>query len=607
MKRFLVIFICCTPLVLSPAISFALDSSIVTEQDAPVYKKYGPIRYYESLWSVSKKLRPNRLVSLQQTLVAIYKLNPDAFFAGDINHLIKNSVINVPTDSFIKKQTNQDAINLINQYADKNKTAKRTVLAAKSTKGPITKSPSVSEPQAVAIVDAGQQSLTASLIDKKYLPDPKASANHLSVGADPASQSGNDQQNNSEADNVKNALSQQAGSQSLIKIQVLQSELNSVNEQLVATTKTNEEFKSKLQLLIDEMDLLKHKMDAESAAELTLLKLLEQYNLESNSARQPVINSAGVNAQKGAWISALSRNIMLAAGAALLLITFIFSLLFSRRRKRLLDEKPKRISGPGASFVTPLGETSDPQKGYKLNLALQKVNELKPGSPPSAMTDGNSPNSEMPRDSLYKVFIDQDDHPGKPKVDQAILNVNQSIAQILESKSKYKTEIAFDEGQDGKQDELTPVNIVDPGQRFDAVSLNYPEQSQDGISQAKPNHKSTDTPVEKEQFTDTISLKKSENYIDIETLLNNGEGDNPDDLYNEFGFDLGLDEFPDMLGENTAIDIDDDEYGISARLDLARAYLEIDDKIRSKKILMALIENSNLEQRQEIDKLLGLL
>ncbi|ABM03757.1 Tfp pilus assembly protein FimV-like protein [Psychromonas ingrahamii 37] len=318
MKRLLLIFTCCSPLVLLPDISFALGSTISTAQERPIYKKYGPIHYYESLWSVSKNLRPNSSVSIQQTLLAIYKLNPNAFVASDINNFIENSIINVPTYTFIKKQSHQDAINLINNSSNKSKTATKSVVIAKSKKVLIIKSPSLSEQAAVTIVDPGDQSLTASLIDKKHLPDPNSSVS-------PATEYGNDQQNNLKADNVENILVEQSKSQLLIKTQTLEDELKIVNEQLVNATKTNEEFKLRLQQLINQIDLMKREIEGESAAQLTLLKLSKQ----SSSAQQPVINKADVNEKKG-----FLSNSWLVAGAALLLIIFVFLLIFYKGKIR---------------------------------------------------------------------------------------------------------------------------------------------------------------------------------------------------------------------------------------------------------------------------------
>ncbi|ABM03756.1 Tfp pilus assembly protein FimV-like protein [Psychromonas ingrahamii 37] len=323
MKRLLLIFTCCSPLVLFPAISFALDSTISTAQEMPSYKKYGPIRYNESLWSVSTKLRPNSSVSIQQTLLAIYKLNPDAFVAADINNFIEDAMINVPTYTFIKKQSHQDAINLINNFSGKSKTATKSVAIAKSKKVIIIKSPSLSKQATVTIVDTGDQSLTASLIDKKHLPDPNSSVS-------PASEYGNDQQNNLKTDNIKNTLLEQPKDQLFEKIKALEDELTIVNEQLADATKTNEEFKTRLQQLIDKIDILKPKIEDESAAQLTLLKLLNQSKPEPNSAQQSVINRTGVNDQKGSWIKIVLSNLLLITGGVLLLIALIFSLVLRR-------------------------------------------------------------------------------------------------------------------------------------------------------------------------------------------------------------------------------------------------------------------------------------
>lgn len=325
MKCLLLIFTCWCPLILFPAIGFALDSSISTAPEISSYKKYGPIRYNESLWSVSTKLRPNSSVSIQQTLLAIYKLNPDAFAAADINNFIGNSVINVPTYIFIKKQSHQKAINLINKSLNKSKPPTKSVAIAKSENDLIIKSPSRSAQVAVKVYDEGDQSLTASLIENKYFPDP-----NLLFSPDPADEHGNDQQNNSVRDNVKKTLSKQSESQSLITIEALKTELKIVNEQLADATKNNVEFKSRLQQLIDQIDLLQHKIEGESATQLTLLKPLEQSKPEPNSAQQPVINEASVNDQKESWITGTLSNLLLIAGGGFLLIALIFSLIFRR-------------------------------------------------------------------------------------------------------------------------------------------------------------------------------------------------------------------------------------------------------------------------------------
>jgi len=50
----------------------------------------------DTLWSISSRARPDRSVSIQQALVAIYRANPDAFADGNINNLLKGKVLNIP-------------------------------------------------------------------------------------------------------------------------------------------------------------------------------------------------------------------------------------------------------------------------------------------------------------------------------------------------------------------------------------------------------------------------------------------------------------------------------------------------------------------------------
>lgn len=57
---------------------------------------YGPVQANETLWSIASNLRPNRSVSVYQMMMALLQANPDAFIGGDVNLLMKGSVLKVP-------------------------------------------------------------------------------------------------------------------------------------------------------------------------------------------------------------------------------------------------------------------------------------------------------------------------------------------------------------------------------------------------------------------------------------------------------------------------------------------------------------------------------
>ncbi len=99
---------------------------------------------------------------------------------------------------------------------------------------------------------------------------------------------------------------------------------------------------------------------------------------------------------------------------------------------------------------------------------------------------------------------------------------------------------------------------------------------------------------------------EEDRFIDIEKLLDESESsETTDEPYDEVTLDVGLDEFPDIMPENTDVDVDQDEGGIGAKLDLARAYLEIDDKAGAKELLEEIKDLGTEEQKGEVAKLLG--
>jgi len=71
---------------------------------------YGPVARQETLWSIAKRLRPNESVTVQQTMLALYHKNPDAFHKRNINTLLKGRVLDIPTAAEISRYGQQQAI-----------------------------------------------------------------------------------------------------------------------------------------------------------------------------------------------------------------------------------------------------------------------------------------------------------------------------------------------------------------------------------------------------------------------------------------------------------------------------------------------------------------
>lgn len=88
---------------------------------------YGPVGANETLWSIASRSRPDGSVSVQQTMLAIQRLNPEAFINGNINLLRRGQVLRIPDKEEIQKLTARDAIQ---QVAEQNRNWNRRTPAA---------------------------------------------------------------------------------------------------------------------------------------------------------------------------------------------------------------------------------------------------------------------------------------------------------------------------------------------------------------------------------------------------------------------------------------------------------------------------------------------
>ncbi len=100
-------------------------------------------------------------------------------------------------------------------------------------------------------------------------------------------------------------------------------------------------------------------------------------------------------------------------------------------------------------------------------------------------------------------------------------------------------------------------------------------------------------------------FEQENSFIDIDKLLDESAMNEQDsEPYQNVDLDIGLDEFPEMLPEADGIDVDDDPNGASKKLDLARAYLEIDDEDSARDMLEQVKQTGDSAQVKEVEKLM---
>ncbi|MDQ2075531.1 FimV/HubP family polar landmark protein [Marinimicrobium sp. ABcell2] len=76
---------------------------------------YGPVGSNDTLWDIALKSRPGRDVSVQQTMLAIQRANPDAFINGNINLLRRGQVLRLPNREEIQSLAQAQAVSQVAQ------------------------------------------------------------------------------------------------------------------------------------------------------------------------------------------------------------------------------------------------------------------------------------------------------------------------------------------------------------------------------------------------------------------------------------------------------------------------------------------------------------
>lgn len=74
---------------------------------------YGPVGANDTLWEIALQVRPDRSVSVQQTMLAIQRANPEAFINGNINLLRKGQVLRIPDRAEIVDLSARQAISQV--------------------------------------------------------------------------------------------------------------------------------------------------------------------------------------------------------------------------------------------------------------------------------------------------------------------------------------------------------------------------------------------------------------------------------------------------------------------------------------------------------------
>ena len=96
--------------------------------------KYGPVAPNESLRSIAEKVGPGGDISAEQTMMALFEANPDAFFDGNINNLKAGQVLRVPDTAKIAQVNKTEAGRIAREHYSRWIQSRRTKSATSTEK-----------------------------------------------------------------------------------------------------------------------------------------------------------------------------------------------------------------------------------------------------------------------------------------------------------------------------------------------------------------------------------------------------------------------------------------------------------------------------------------
>jgi pilus assembly protein FimV len=297
-------------------------------QDRTSTDSYGMTDRNDTLWSIAARVRPSRDFSVQQTMLAIQRLNPDAFIGGNINLLKAGYRLRLPSESEIGSTGRNQAVS---QVAEHN-AAWQSYRRGEGLR--------VADTTSSSAGDAGRSSQLAGQID--------ATAVSSVAPAPAATQDG-------ELRIVAGTTGVGSGAGGDGQSAELETQLAVSEEERDRVSLENEELGYRLDLMTTQMERTQRQLEvrdqqiAQLQAQLTEI----QAQLQAAAAAPPAAAQAAPQSAAGSE-PAFWQSPYVAIGGAVILISLIaVGLIMARRRQGVED-------GAGLFEAEPIGDMADP-------------------------------------------------------------------------------------------------------------------------------------------------------------------------------------------------------------------------------------------------------
>lgn len=653
----------------------------------PAAGRYGPIRSTDTLWKIAEK-NTRAPVTVQQTMVALYHLNPNAFVRGNINNLQKGAQLRLPTASQARQRSAGEAqaeFSRLTRQGNRRVTRGATAptvskpavaaqavppVAAQTTPAPapaavkavpkpatppaVTREPTATLP-AASPAEPASNGLTAPKAASDGLTPPTSAAPDVTA-AKPVTTT----------TDVATLTPVAAEETALSRLQLqlmdeLREQVSMSNEQLAALADNNQALRQHLTQLTEEVAALKANTD-----ELAL-------NQEPAAEAVP---------EQKSWLQDLLKNPINLALVLILPALLLFALFTlwwrSRERKDLVAEEQEFTE---ASIMTeqddfgdlftnsahdeadedidafdtpePIAEQDIDEDAFARFLAEQEQleeaqaepqvaalapepeilpepepePELEPEIIPEPIPEPEVIPEPAPEPEVVPEFIPEPEPEPEPEVIPELEEDPLFEDMMFED----ETATSSDSLSNDELDDLFNITAMvdDVTLTADEIALGTEEPAFTGVEAkteiaaeletdsrpltadvADSTTSNQDQPPGRlvddwpEPLMESISAIEPDPYVSVDELMADAERGEGPDPSRERNLDLELDDYANVIGQGQGIDIDIDEGGMSGQLDLARAYIEIDDIDSARDLLNEALERGNAEQQRDAKKLL---
>ncbi|MDH3980337.1 MAG: hypothetical protein OEU91_07480 [Gammaproteobacteria bacterium] len=146
-----------------PATTSTATAPAVVPVASVTANEYGPIRRSDTLWSIAERTRPGADVSMHQMMQALLRANPDAFINNNINNMKAGATLKLPgRDDILSMSAREALAESRRQYSDWE--AANTAVAIPEPVAPV-ESPAAASADAAPSTDAVQEAVQPPAAD----------------------------------------------------------------------------------------------------------------------------------------------------------------------------------------------------------------------------------------------------------------------------------------------------------------------------------------------------------------------------------------------------------------------------------------------------------